>query len=85
MEMMARDDVLRMARECGWKHHPEDEHCWVAGIFDAEKFAALVAQAEREACAKIVDDNADACRTQPLLMILKSNAAAIRARAGDQP
>ena len=44
-------------------------------------FAKLVAQHEREACAKIVELNADACRSDGVAqMILKSNAAAIRAR-----
>ena len=49
---MTRDDIIRMAREAGG----ED---W--GIFrdfmpEIERFAALVAAAEREACAKVLDD-----------------------------
>ena len=46
---MNREDIIRMAREAGWdSHHAE---------FDTriERFAALVASAEREACAKVCD------------------------------
>ena len=44
-------------------------------------FAKLVAQHEREACAKIVELNADACRSDNVAqMIIKSNAEAIRGR-----
>ena len=49
-EAMNREDIIRMAREAGWDdHHAE---------FDTriERFAALVASAEREACAKICDE-----------------------------
>ena len=53
---------------------------YVAGELDFVKFAKLVAQHEREACAKIVELNADACRSDNVAqMILYSNAAAIRA------
>jgi hypothetical protein len=49
---MTRDDIIRMAREAGG----ED---W--GIFrdfmpEIERFAALVAAAEREECAKVCDE-----------------------------
>jgi hypothetical protein len=49
---MNRDDIIRMAREAGGDD-------W--GIFrdfmpELEHFAALVAAAEREACAKVCDD-----------------------------
>lgn len=45
------------------------------------RFAKLVAEHEREACAKIVEANADACSTDSLAqMYLYSNATAIRAR-----
>ena len=46
---MNREDIIRMAQEAGWDaHHAE---------FDTriERFAALVASAEREACAKMCD------------------------------
>ena len=55
---MTRDDIKRMAREAGgcfeelplcdaWLFY-EDEHL--------ERFAALVAEREREACAKVCDE-----------------------------
>jgi hypothetical protein len=50
---MNRDDIIRMAREVGLPHWYETE-----GVVNEElliKFAALVAAAEREACAKLVD------------------------------
>ncbi len=48
---MTRDDIIRMAREAGFPM------AWMSdsGVLtwtDLEKFAALVAAAEREACAK---------------------------------
>jgi hypothetical protein len=49
---MTRDDIIRMAREAGWTeysllHAVESQRL--------ETFAALVAAAEREACAKACD------------------------------
>lgn len=49
---MNRDDVMRMARESGWNvPYEEESGCEDCGI-DLERFAALVATAEREACSK---------------------------------
>jgi hypothetical protein len=47
---MSRDDIIRMAREAGW---PE----WdiVGCEIELERFAALVAAAEREECASLCD------------------------------
>ena len=45
------------------------------------RLVALVASAEREACAQLVERNAAACRTHSELHdILSANAMAIRAR-----
>ena len=51
---MNRDDIIRMAREaCG-------EPAWSGGVEwtweEVERFANLVAAAEREACAQIAHD-----------------------------
>jgi hypothetical protein len=47
--MMTREEIIRMAREAGL-----DPDLW--NYTDAfERFAALVATAEREACAKVCD------------------------------
>jgi hypothetical protein len=71
---MNNDDIIRLAIE----------HTIHGLKFDEEgliRFANLVAQHEREACAKIVEANADACSTDSLAkMYLYSNATAIRAR-----
>jgi len=75
---MNRDDIIRMAREAGmeiWKsgHRYMDD-------FDIYQFAVLVAAAEREACAKLVEADPSydwhrfACEA----------AAAIRARSGEE-
>ena len=65
---MTRDDIIRMAHEAGI----------VQGSADLlERFAALVAAAEREACAKIADRYADDWLTSQTAKVC---AAAIRAR-----
>ena len=47
---MTKEDIIRMAREAGL-----DPDLW--NYTDAfERFAALVAAAEREACAKLCDE-----------------------------
>ncbi len=46
---MNRDDIIKMAREAGWTG-PEENLTYVAML---ERFANLVAAAEREACAQI--------------------------------
>ena len=65
---MNRDDVTRMAREAGFVGM-DGEH----GAL--RRFAALVASAEREACAKVCETHAPT--TTPTYV---SYAAAIRAR-----
>ena len=48
---MTRDDIIRMAREAG-VYTAHTELTLMAGL---ERFAALVAAAEREACAKVCE------------------------------
>jgi len=75
---MNRDDIIRMAQQAA---RSDESRLLGCGIDDLERFAALVAAHEREACAKIVEANADACSTDSLAkMYLYSNATAIRAR-----
>jgi hypothetical protein len=55
---MTRDDIIRMAREAGLASYPG----WVTdgeGLENLERFAALIAAAEREECAKVCDRNAE--------------------------
>ena len=55
---MTRDEIIAMAKEAGcvsatfWP----DGFTGLMGVF--ERFATLVAAAEREACAKVCDDKA---------------------------
>ncbi len=83
---MTRDDIIRMAREAGFAHS------WSDAAGDAlERFAALVAAAERAACAehylavmrKAIEEEREQCAK--LCEKQKSNwnycAAAIRARS----
>jgi hypothetical protein len=54
---MNRDDIIRMAREAGFSVGPSrdgPDDVWGVGA-NLTRFAALVAAAEREACAKVCD------------------------------
>ena len=46
---MTKDDIIRMAREAGLFVHKEVQP-------ELERFAKLVAAAEREACAKVCEE-----------------------------
>jgi hypothetical protein len=54
---MNREDIIRMAREATKEAPREDWNstAWVFGDETLERFAALVASAEREACAKVCE------------------------------
>ena len=54
---MNRDDIIRMAREAELLDSDGTGYCPIGYI---ERFAALVAAAEREACAKLLDEMAAA-------------------------
>ena len=77
---MTRDDIIRMAKEAGWKRvgrNPETGPEFPVLIGNLERFAALVAVAEREACAKVCDELRDEDGFEPYGT---ECAAAIRAR-----
>ena len=67
---MTREDIIRMARIAGC-HDNGDEFRFVELRY-LERFAAFVAAAEREACAKVCDDKHD--------YMCSRAAVAIRAR-----
>ena len=71
---MNRDDIIRMAREAGWSgiytqwREPDGSPDWTpvkdsltvpVTMEQIERFAALVAAAEREACAKVCENGVD--------------------------
>jgi len=53
---MNREDIIRMAKEaaCGWAMNGTEP--LLVGAEHLERFAELVANAEREACAKVCDE-----------------------------
>jgi hypothetical protein len=54
---LTRDDIIRMARESGFEVDSDD--VWITDGFwveELERFAKLVAAAEREACADIAEN-----------------------------
>lgn len=53
---MTREDIIRMAREAGFEELGSRADDWVCFGDEIERFAELVADAEREACAKVCDD-----------------------------
>ena len=54
---MTRDDIIRMAREADPGFETDTFHAEsLVGMEAIERFAALVAAAEREACAKVCDE-----------------------------
>jgi hypothetical protein len=63
---MTRDDIIQMAREAGaTRDHPKMlPNFWTLTNPDLERFANLVAAAEREECAKRLDAiGCDHCAT----------------------
>ena len=82
---MTQDEIIEMAKQAGCipRRHPEYwEDVQVFATPEVlQAFAKLVAAKEREACAKLVNDNAKACTNNSMAqMVLYSNATAIRAR-----
>jgi hypothetical protein len=92
---MTRDDIIRMAEECGIPEFENNE----SQADNILRFADLVAAAEREACASIIDDAIgatvvakaevdpesgehiyDQYALEIVLSALSANAAAIRSR-----
>ena len=71
---MNHEDIMRMARDA---HGPITGQWWDMDVAALERFAQLVAQAEREACAKVCDDLAE---KDKLSNYYKVAAVAIRKR-----
>ena len=69
---MTREDIIKMAREAGLA----DSNGVVHAFYQLERFAALVAAHEREACAQVVE----AIDRNGAWVTKEEAAAAIRAR-----
>lgn len=54
---MNKEDIIRMAREAGFVDYELDDGTTESFDKRYERFAALVASAEREACAKIIESD----------------------------
>ena len=73
---MDRDDIIKMAKEAGlYSGSPRSPSTGRMIEKRLKRFAELVAAAEREACAKVVDDYCGAWDDEGYAL-----AAAIRAR-----
>ena len=84
---MNREEIIRMAREAGFSGYMFgywDDYEVVVSADTIERFAALVAAAEREACAKVCEAGTGEPIQMKTLEILRKEreriAAAIRAR-----
>jgi hypothetical protein len=75
---MTRDDIIRMAREAGLSN--DFGRFGYPYLPELERFAALVAAFEREACAKLCEDIATETYGMTNLREYGECAAAIRAR-----
>jgi hypothetical protein len=75
---MTKDDILSIAKEAGF-NWPEIQSTTIEQRL--ERFAALVAKNERNACAKVLTENAAQCTKGSMNeYILTSNAQAILER-----
>jgi len=77
---MNREDIIRMAKEAGLNdpHAVIHAYCELKLTGHLERFAALVAAAEREACAKVCEDIDTEYEGEDVLATWCANA--IRAR-----
>ena len=72
---MDREDIIRMAREAGLAYGSDEKP-----LNSVTRFAALVAAHEREACAKVADEQAQDEPYGHAKFRCNNIAAAIRAR-----
>lgn len=75
---MERDLIIRLAREAGLPYMYQTGE--VANLGLIERFAALVAEHEREECAKAIDDSSNICAPGPVQTVLREQARCIRSR-----
>jgi hypothetical protein len=80
---MTQDEMIEMARQADIRDSLEYDHM-ECNIESLEAFAKLVAQHEREACAKLLEDTADGAKNVDpkgfVWQAIKKSAELIRAR-----
>jgi hypothetical protein len=54
---MTKDEIIEMAESCGWDKGNTWDDCMRCSPFNIEDFVKLVAQHEREACAKMCESH----------------------------
>ena len=82
---MKRENIIRMAREAGFVEYELEDYTQSGYDIRYERFAELVAAAEREACAKVIDEMAEDMEREmepsTAIAYVRSKAIAIRARS----
>ena len=82
---MTRDDIIRLTKEAGWVKPNHVCNPWSVSVDELERFAALVAAAEREACLALVNQGTGEATSVDALKILRMErdriSAAILARS----
>jgi hypothetical protein len=82
--MVDREDIIKMAKEAGIEFYPSPTNDVRFCLFkNLERFAALVAAAEREACAKVCEERQEVFQKYYTKGLAAMCAEAIRAR-GEQ-
>jgi sugar phosphate isomerase/epimerase len=69
---MEREQIIRMAREAGAMPVVELAGTWITYDEPLQRFAALVAAAEREACAKLCEESNDIGSSYGLAQAIRS-------------
>ena len=56
---MTKEEMIELAKQAGFERLGHTAEDWVCHLEDIEEFTKLVAQHEREACAKVCDGYSD--------------------------
>ena len=56
---MTKEEIIELARQAGFERLGHTAEDWVCHLEDIEEFIKLVAEHEREACAKVCDGYSD--------------------------
>jgi hypothetical protein len=74
---MSREDITRMAREAAFSEPAHPFITWGASDEQLERFAALVAAAERERICKAIKEEDDYCVTEGDYMLDSNDCIAV--------